>query len=389
VTVAAQVALAAALSTGGALLGLSLYRLLATDPGFSTSGVAAVRVSAYAARYPTMESVRMFFDSVVSGVAALPAVSSAAAGSSLPLSGQTSGTSVQAEGQSILPGSRPAAGWQFVSPGYFSSLGMAIEHGRDFTPDDLAHDGHVTVVNEALARVLFGNRDPIGQRIAVGGGDATGDWHEVIGVVADVRHHALDQAAVPRVYDLFGEHWGRTLFVVARSRGVDASGLIPSIRRTVHALDVEAPVFEAATVETLIARSAGPRRLSAVLAVLMSAAAVLLAIVGVYAAASAAVAERTREMGIRAALGAAPSGLRRLVLRDGAMVAAAGAAGGVAGSVIAARLLSAQLFGVANRDVVVLIPVVTTLLALVAISAVLPAAYRAARVHPLIAIRAE
>ena len=389
VTVAAQVALAAALSTGGALLGLSLYRLLSTDPGFSTSGVAAVRVSAYAARYPTMESVRTFFESVVAGVSRVPAISSAAAGSSLPLSGQTSGTSVQAEGQPVLPGSRLSAGWQFVGPGYFSSLGMAIQRGRDFTRDDLAHDGHVTVINEALARALFGSRDPVGQRVAVGGGDATGDWHEVIGVVADVRHHSLDQAAVPRVYDLFGEHWGRTLFVVARSRSSDASSLVPTIRRVVHSLDVEAPVFEGATVQTLIARSAGARRLSAVLAVVISAAAVLLAVIGVYAAASAAVAERTREMGIRAALGAAPSGLRRLVLREGAVVAAAGAAAGIAGSVMAARLLSAQLFGVAGSDVVVLIPAVTMLLVIVAVAAVLPAALRAARIDPLIAIRTE
>jgi hypothetical protein len=266
---------------------------------------------------------------------------------------------------------------------------MAIQRGRDFTRDDLAHEGHVAVINEALARSLFGTRDAIGQRISVGGGDAAGDWHEVIGVVGDVRHHALDQAPVPRVYDLFGEHWGRTLFVVARSRGVDASGLIPAIRRTVHALDAEAPVFEGATAETLIARSAGPRRLSAVLAVFMSAAAVLLALIGVYAAASAAVAERTRELGIRAALGAAPSGLRRLVLRDGAIVAAAGAAGGVAGSIIAARLLAAQLFGVAIGDAALLIPAIASVLVFVTMAAVLPAACRAARIDPLIAIRAE
>ena len=388
-TVAAQLALAVALSTGGALLGLSLYRLLGTDPGFSTSGVAAVRVSAYAARYPTMETVRAFFESIVDRVSALPGVSAVAAGSSLPLSGQTSGTSVQAEGQPVLPGSRLTAGWQFVGPGYFSSLGMTIRRGRDFTGDDLNHEGHVTVINESLARALFGDRDPVGRRVAVGGGDASGDWHEVVGVVADVRHHSLDQAAVPRVYDLFGEHWGRTLFVVVRARGSNPSSMIPTLRRTIHSIDVEAPVFEGATAEALVARSAAPRRLSAVLAVLISAAAILLAIIGVYAAASAAVAERTREIGIRAALGAAPSELWRLVLRDATMVAAAGAAAGIAGSAIAARLLSAQLFGVATGDVVLLIPAITLLLLFAAVAAVLPAARRAARIDPLIAIRLD
>ena len=389
VTVAAQLALAVALSTGGALLGLSLDRLLSTDPGFSTSGVAAVRISAYAARYPTMESVRTFFESIVARVSALPGVSAVAAGSSVPLSGQTSGTSVQAEGQPVLPGSRLSAGWQFVTPGYFESLGLPIRRGRDFVDADLAHDGHVAIVNDALAQALFGSRDPVGQRIAVGGGDASGDWHEVIGVVADVRHHSLDQPPVPRVYDLFGEHWGRTLFVVVRSRSADAAAVIPTLRRTIHALDVEAPVFEAATAEALVARSAAPRRLSAVLAAVISVAAVLLAMIGVYAAASAAVVERTREIGIRAALGAAPSELRRLVLREGAIVAAAGAAVGIAGSVVAARLLSAQLFGVAMDDVALLISAIAALLLFVALVAVLPAALRAARIDPLIAMRVE
>jgi putative ABC transport system permease protein len=381
VTVAAELALAIALSVGGALLALSLFRLTSQDPGFSATGVAAVRVSAYPARYPTMEDVHTFFSTVVGRVETLHGVAQAAAASSLPLSG-TNGTSVQAEGQPVLPGSRQSAGWQFVSPGYLGTLGMPIRRGRDFTADDLQHGGHVSIINEQLARALFGDTNPIGHRIAVGGGDATGDWHEVIGVVADVRHHSLDVPPMARVYDLFGEHWGRTLFVVARARTSDAGPLIGAIRKTVAGLDPEAPAFESATMEALVARSAGPRRLAAGLAVALGSVAVLLALVGVAAAAGAAVTERTREIGIRAALGAAPRELLRLVLRDSTRTAAAGAVAGVLGSAACAKLLSAQLYDVRAADVTLIIPIVAIVLLCVAVLSTLPAARRAASVDP-------
>ena len=382
VAVAAELALAIALSVGGALLALSVFRLTSQDPGFSATGVAAVRVSAYAVRYPTMQDVHTFFTTVIGRVETLHGVAQAAAASSLPLSGQTSGTSVQAEGHPVLPGSRQSAGWQFVSPGYLGTLGMPIRRGRDFTAADLLHGGHVTIINEQLARALFGDSDPIGHRIAVGGGDATRDWHEVIGVVADVRHHSLDVPPMARVYDLFGEHWGRTLFVVARARTGDAGPLIGAIRKTVAGLDPEAPAFESATMEALVARSAGPRRLAAGLAAALGSVAVLLALVGVAAAAGAAVAERTREIGIRAALGAAPRELLRLVLRDSTRTVTAGAVAGVLGSAAGAKLLSAQLYDVRAADVTLIIPIVAIVLLCVAVLSTLPAARRAASVDP-------
>ena len=381
-TVAAELALAVALSVGGVLLTLSLFRLTSQDPGFSTAGVAAVRISAYATRYPAMQNVRTFFEAILEDVEGLPGVARVAAASSLPLSGQTSGTSVQAEGQPVLPGSRQSAGWQFVTPGYFGTLGMPIRRGRDFSADDLRHDRHVTILNEQLARALFGETDPVGRRVAVGGGDASGDWHEVIGVVADVRHHSLDTPSTPRVYDLFGEHWGRTLFVVARGRTNEAAPLIGAIRRAVANLDTQAPAFEGATMETLVARSAAPRRLAAGLALMLGAVAALLALVGVAAAAGASVAERTREIGIRAALGAAPRELLQLVLRESALTAASGAIGGALCSIAGATLLSSQLFDVRGVDVTLLIAAVATGLLFVAISATVPAALRAARANP-------
>jgi predicted permease len=375
------------LTAGGVVLALSLERLLSVDTGFTARGVVAARVSAYAERYPDIKRVRQFFDSVGDSLRALPTVETAAVGSSLPLSGQASGTSVLAEGQPAPPAGRPSAGWQTVTPGYFRALGIPLRAGRDFSAADIDRKDHVVIVNEQLARLLFGGADPVGRRIAVGGGDAAGDWHHVIGVVGDVRHQALDAAPAPRVYDFFGQHWSRTMFVVVRARTDDPAPLFADIRRTVAALDPEAPVFEAASLPALVARSASARRLAAILAAGLAGTAVLLAILGVAAVAAAAVAERRREIGVRAALGASPRDLLRMVLGEGLRTGAAGALAGLAGSWAAVRLLGAHLFGLDLGDVTLSVAGVAAVLLGVAVTAALPAARRAARADPLVAMR--
>jgi predicted permease len=386
---ATEIALALTLTTGGALLALSLARLLSTDPGFNPAGAAAARVSAYDARYPAKQDVVRFFDEVTARLRERPQVTAAGAGSSLPLSGQATSTSVVAEGKPVLPGVRPGAGWQFVTPGYFEAAGIPVRRGRDFTPADRSRDAHVTVINEDLARTLFPGEDPIGRRIGVGGDDAKGDWHEIVGVVADVRHQALDTAPSPRVYDLLGQHWGRTLFVVARTRNAGVEPLLPTLRRTIATIDPEAPVFEAATLETLAERSAAGRRLASTVAVGLAGAGVLLALIGVYAVAAASVAERAKEIGVRAALGAAPVDLFRLIARESLSTAAWGSLAGLFGSLIVVRLLRSQLFGVDPADAMWLVPIVAAAVLSAAAGAAVPPGRRAASVDPLIAIRSE
>jgi putative ABC transport system permease protein len=382
--VAAELALAVALTAGGALLGLSLVRLMAVDPGFTSRGVVAARASAYAERYPDFQQARQFFISIVERLENTAGIARAAAGSSLPLSGQTSGTAVQVEGQPV-PAVLPTAGWQAVTPGYFDTLGMRIRRGRAFTADDLAHEGHVTIINEQLARLLFADGDPLGQRVALGGD--TGDWHQVVGVVSDVRHLALNQPPAPRAYDLFGEHGSRTMFVIARARGDDAAPVFGMLRQSIAALDPQAPVFEAASMDTLVARSAAPRLLAARMAAGLAGAAVLLAIVGVGAVTAAAVAERTRELGVRAALGATPGALQRMIVGEGLGVAAGGTALGMVGGWMAARLLDTQLYGVARADVPLIVLGAAGGLLVVAVAAALPGARRAAAADPLVAMR--
>jgi predicted permease len=388
--IAAELALALVLSTGAGLLGLSLSRVLAVDPGFDAAGVASVRVSAYAARHPGRGDVERFFDSVVDAVGALPGVSRAAAGSSLALSGQTTGTSVMAEGQPLAPGSQLGAGWQFVTPGYFEAHRMRIRSGRDFSRQDRERDGHVTVVNETLARALFPAGDAVGRRIAVSGGvDADGDWHEIVGVVDDVRHLALTSAAEPRVYDLFGEHWGRTLYVVTRVDAGDAASLIAPVRRAVATIDREAPVFEETTMAALVDRSAAPHRLAAAVAGALAVVALVLAVLGVHAVTSVFVAERTREVGIRAALGASRRDLWRFVLGDCAGTVALGLSAGAVLSWLLVRATQSAFFGVPPVEAAAIVPIVAACLAVATLVAVMPSAARAATADPLIAMRVD
>jgi putative ABC transport system permease protein len=204
-----------------------------------------------------------------------------------------------------------------------------------------------------------------------------------------VRHQSLDVAPAPRVYDLLGQHWGRTLYVVARTRMDDAAPLISAMRQTVASRDPEAPVFEAVTLEALVNRSAGPRRLASVLAGGLAGAGVLLALLGVYSVAAASVAERAREIGVRAALGAAPADLFRLVARESAATAVWGGTAGLIGSLVVVRLLRAQLFGVRDADALWLIPAVALGVLAAAVLAAVPPGRRAARIDPVVAMRAE
>jgi hypothetical protein len=307
----------------------------------------------------------------------------------LPLSGQATGSSIIAEGQADTPSARVSAGWEYVSPGYLAATGMRLRGGRDFSDTDLARKSHVTIINEALARALFGAESPVGRRIGVGGDERRGDWHEIIGVVADVRHTALDTAPTPRAYDLFGQHWGRTMFVTVRSRTDNASALLGLLRRTVAELDPDAPVFEAQTLEALVDRSASGHRLASTLAVSLAAASLLFALIGTYAVASASVAERTRELGVRAALGAGPRDLFRVISSELTPTAIAGGAVGIVASAGAVRLMQTQLFGVSAAESLWIVPAVAAAVLLTIIAAVIPPARRATQIDPVVAMRAE
>jgi putative ABC transport system permease protein len=386
--VAGEVALALVLATGAALLSLALARLVAVDPGFSTRGTLTLRVSAYASRYPTRDDVTAFFARVSTEIGQLPGVDRASASSSLPLSGNATGTSVMSAEEPRPPAERLSAGWDFTRPGYFHAAGMPIERGRDFAETDLARAGHVTVLNRSAARALFGAADPIGRRVSIGGGEASGDWHEVIGVVGDVRHVALADDPTPHVYDLLGQHWGRTMYLVVRARpGLDAGSLESPVRHAIAAINPDAPIFEVATVETLVGRSAASRRLAAALGGGLALMALVLALLGTFAVVACSVTERLRELGVRIALGATSKQVVGMILREALVTAAAGCLAGLAGSLVVVRVLAGQLFGVRVQDAIFIVPLLALTLAAASVIAAWWPARRASRADPIAALR--
>ena len=386
--VAAQLAMALVSCTTAALLAASLRAVLLVDPGFAAAHTLSARVSAYDDSYPTRQDVTRFFTELTQRLASQPAVTVAASVSSLPLSGSGVGTSVAAEGQAVAPADRITAGWQTATPGFFRAMGIPLRAGRDFVAADLLRGGaHHTIVNETLARELFGAGGAIGRRIALGPQGPAQDWHEIVGVVGDVRQGSLTDPPLPRVYDLFGEHWSRTMFVVVQGRE-NPVDLAPLVRGDVRALNPAAPVFDVRSLDDLVNASVAPRRSVAALAGGLGAAALLLAALGVYGLLASSVAARTRELGIRRALGASTRAIVALVAGEALILSGVGIAAGLAASAAAAGAIQAQLFGVTAANPVLLAACAAGLAA-VALAASVGPARRAARVDPSVTLRGE
>ena len=385
--VTGQLALALLLSATAALFGLSFSHLLDVDPGFNPKRALSVRVSAYASRYPARADATRFFNDLVDRAAVLPGVAFAGAGSALPLTGSGAGTSVAVEGRVPPMADRPSAGWQTVTPGYFAAVGIPLRAGRDFTRADLDRQTHQVIVNQTLARLLFGDADPIGRRLVLGPEARSVDWHEIVGVVGDVHHTTLATAATPHVYDLFGQHWSRTLFLVARTPG-DPRALVPLIRGEVHRLDPQAPVFDVRSLDDIVDAAVDGRRASSLFASGLAGISLLLAALGVYGLLTSTVAARMREFGIRRALGSSSAQIVRLIFAEGAWLAAVGVPLGLALALASGRLIESQLFGVQAGNPRVLTIVAAILVSVAAAAACLPA-HRAARIDPAVILKEE
>jgi predicted permease len=387
VLVAAQLALAVVLTTTAVLLGLSLQHIVALDPGFASAHVLSMRVSAYSARYPDRTAVRRFFDETRGRMAGIATVEAVAASSALPLTASNTGTSVGVEGRPMPIAERPSAGWQTVTPGYFAALHIPMLAGRDFMPADLERTTHHTIISQALARRIFGDADPIGRRLTFGPDQTVPDWHEVVGVVGDVRHGSLIDADALRAYDLSGQHWSRTMYVVARTSR-DPRAIVPDVRAAVRAVDPEAPVFEVQSLDDIVEGAVSPRRLATGVAIGIALVSLTLAAIGLYGLLASAVAARTKELGIRRALGSPTRAILRLIVGQAAWLAVAGAAAGAAVSLAASRWIETQLFGVRAGDAGAL-AVIACVLVVVAIAAAYVPARRAGRIDPAIALREE
>jgi putative ABC transport system permease protein len=385
VLVGAEVALALMLLVGAGLLIRSFWNVLNVDPGFDPDRVLAVTLALPEHRYPGEARVA-YYDAVLEEIRTLPGVRSAAMSRTLPLvGGDPGGRFSIASGAEEFGNAR----YRVVGPDFFTTLRIPVLHGRTFTAADRAGSLPVAVINEQLARRYFPDRDPIGARITTGGMDRQGqDVHvTVIGVVGDVRGSLTGESA-PAYYLPYTQRWARTGdgVLVVRTAGPPGS-VAPALRARIRARDGEVPV-ELATLRSHIGESLADRRFVLLLLGGFAGIALLLAAVGIYGVVAFAVAQRTREIGIRVALGAEHKRVLWLVSRATMTGVVTGVAVGLAGAFVVSRLVAFMLYEVDAVDPLTFIAVALLLL-FVAWIAVLVPAHRATRISPLNALRAE
>jgi putative ABC transport system permease protein len=381
-------AIGVVLLVAAGLLLRSLHRLWQTDPGFDAQHVVTAKVDLPDKRYPYLKQIA-FYDDVVRDLKALPDVQMAAAVAPLPFSGGRYGLSFEQPGVSAPRSRRPSTDFVMVGPGYFRLMAMPFVQGRDLSEADTDAAPRVVVVNESFVRQFLESRNPIGERIKLSLSTTEPDmpWREIVGVVRDARIRALNELPRPTAFIPYSQGLIGALFLVIRTHA-DPSTVIGETRAVIAKQDSELALYSIRTIEEYVAQSVATPRFQTVLLSLFAGLALILTAVGLYGVVAYGVAQRTREFGIRIALGAEPRTVVRLVLRDAAVMAAGGVAFGFLASIGATRFMGSALYGIHRFDPITFGGVAVTLFAAVLVASVIPAR-RAARIDPIRALRTE
>jgi putative ABC transport system permease protein len=387
-----EIALSVVLLIGATLMIRTFFRLQAVDPGFRPDHVLTMRVAVPEKRYDGLR-LAQFYRQLLDRVQSLPGVQAAALARDVPLTGTDPSLNFIVEHRPALASSdQPRAKYRAVSADYFKAMGIRLIRGRVLTSSDNERSPAVAVINEALARQFFPGEDPLGKRIQ--SGFEGSPWCTIIGIVADVKHAALNAPTAAETYyaytqvppALMGFVEG-TMTLVVRSTEAPGS-LARAVSAQLQALDSEEAVFKVTSMDQLVEASMAQPRLRMYLMGVFAAVALVLAATGLYGVISYSVSQRSNEMGIRAALGAEKSDLFKLVLGEGARLAAVGAAIGLIAAFLLARTLSKLLFGVKAYDPATFLGVTALLLAVAALASYVPAR-RATRVDPNVVLRYE
>jgi putative ABC transport system permease protein len=386
-----QVSMAVMLVIGAGLLIKSFWRLQRVDPGFRPERVLSLSLTLPFAKYDEPEKINQFFNQLHDGVSNLPGVQSAAIAYDHPL--QTNWIdSFEIEGR-VAAADSPSLSANFnpIGPDYFAAIGAPMVKGRQFTTqDDPDHPG-VVIVNEAFVRHYFPSEEPLGRRIKIGPARLWKDQRftsfEIVGVVRDVKSAGLHAKPEPTYYVPATQAPLQDMTLLVRTTTEPAS-IVPALRQAVWSVDPNQPISNVNTMEQIVADSISQPRLNMALMALFGALAMVLAAVGIYGLLSYAVTQRTREMGIRMALGAQVSDVLRLVLKQGMALTLIGQAIGLAGAFALTRLIRGLLFGVTPTDATIFIAVVGVLTTIALLACYLPAR-RATKVDPLTALRYE
>ncbi len=392
-----EVSLALILMLGAGLLIRSALFVSHVDPGFDTANLVVGRVGLPDPGYHDPDVARQTFERMITAAAALPGVDSAAVVSRAPLAGGGSSNGLLAEGKPLDSANLVNSQLQIVSPSYLGTARVPLKTGRDFTPQDTRNSTLVTIVNETLARTMWPGENPIGKRFScceIGPkGPMDPVWHEVVGVVADVRAWGLARRVPPEFYIPIAQmppsawDWiGRTMDLVVRTHG----GSVPAreLQSAVASVAPAVPIYQLSTMQHKISSTLERSHFDTFLLTIFAAVALLLSSVGIYGVLSYMVAQRTRDIGIRMALGASRGQIVWNVLGFGVRLAGIGLAIGLAGALAATRLLSSMLYGVRSTDAFTFIAVSLILLGVALLASYLPAR-RAMRVDPIVALRYE
>jgi putative ABC transport system permease protein len=384
VLVAGQITLSFVLLASAGLMIKSLVRLQAVNLGFEAAGVTTMSLFGRGVKLE-------FYKELLTRVQAMPGVESASVASTAPLLGYSSMTIMDIKDQPAVESAGPAiVALHSVSPDYFATLGIRLRQGRVFTEQDRIGAPRVAVINQAAAERFFADEDAIGKRIKPYiDADYPGaeDLVEIVGIVDDVKYGRIEERAEPNVYLSFLQPTDAASTLIVRSR-TDKGALVAAIRREALALDRNVPLTRVLTMEERSAEVTSRTRFIALLLGLFAGLALLLSGIGIYGVMAYSVLMRTREIGIRMALGARPGDVFRLVLQEGTLLILVGLVAGVGAAYAATRILASQLYDVSSTD-----PLTFVLIAFLVTGAALLACYlparKAANVDPMVALRYE
>jgi putative ABC transport system permease protein len=379
--VVSEVALAFVLLIGAGLLIRSFTRLTEVDPGIDPQGVLTMDIKLPPAKYSDGRGAS-FFQQYLERVRALPGVEAAATVVPLPLSGSHASAAFRIEGRPSPTEETFNAGLRIISPDFFKTFRVSLVNGRLLAESDGAKAPPVVVVNESLARIYFANEDPLGKRIIIFGGTRA-----IVGVVVDVKHSALDEEAKAEIYLPMAQFPTGYMSLAVRTGG-DPMQLLAAVRGQVRAVDKDQPISNIETMDRLMAKSVAPRRFNLLLLGVFALVGLALAGMGLYGVMSYTVTQRTREIGVRMAMGAQIGDVLRQIIGEGMKLAIIGALLGLGGAFALTRLLKTMLFGVSATDPLTFI-VIAAVLSIVSLLACWIPARRATKVDPMVALRCE
>ena len=385
--VATEVALALMLVVGAGLMLRTLQRLSDVNPGFRIDHSLAFRIQPTGGRLTTAAETRQYFEQVIERVRSLPGVSAVGGIHHLPMGGYSWQTSVDVEGRVRATGEAPVRpGMRIISGDYLAAMGIPLVDGRAFTAADVAGNERVVLVNQALARRLFADANPIGQRIS-GGNVPSGEFARIVGVIGNVRHQSLDLEPSGEVYFPLAQYNMSFQVIVARTT-TEPRALLGPVRQAVRELDATVPIIDLRTMESAVSSSMARRQMVLQLLAAFAAIGLALGAIGIYGVVAYAVSQRTQEIGVRLALGASRGSIIAMVVRSGMGYTLLGLAAGLAGALLLAGTLRGLVYDVSTSDPLTYITVALGILVVSVLASWIPA-QRASLADPSLAMRRD